>query len=436
MAALWFGAASASSQEVEDLLTPRLSPEAIQSAFPGAEEVGAAVGRPASLPVYVGGELVGYLFSTRDTVNTIGYSGFSFDLVAGVTLDGTITGTYMMNHREPIIGHGVPEELLTQYLGGFAAVTLGDARSISAIKPDHLRGATTTARLTRNGVLDAARLVYAGQVDGLFAPVTEPELDRIGFSAHSWEELIAGGSVTKYVLSNAQAEKMFARQVGRGALPDTSTDGPDDTFIEMYVGLVSATSIGSNLFGGPRFKGYLKDAPDDGLAVWIGGRGGFSWMGNAFYRAANRYEFDRVRIVQNDTEIVLTRDMFKRVKVANVPGSYMYESLVFFLPPGAGLDPLAPWHVEVTIPGTDGDGAAAALTVQVAYQLPERHMLLPPPPPPPVWLEAWTDKRAEISILVGMLMVLTLIFLFQDYLVRQRRVFSFVRVGFLAFTLG
>jgi len=45
LAGMWL--APASAQEVEDLLTPRMTPQAIQAAFPGAETVGPAEGRPA-----------------------------------------------------------------------------------------------------------------------------------------------------------------------------------------------------------------------------------------------------------------------------------------------------------------------------------------------------------------------------------------------------
>ena len=72
----------------------------------------------------------------------------------------------------------------------------------------------------------------------------------------------------------------------------------------------------------------------------------------------------------------------------------------------------------------------------MTYQLPERHMLLPPPVPLPMWVETWLEKRVDIAILGLLLIVVTIIFLLQDVLARHRRVYEFVRVGVLAFTLG
>ena len=427
-------AAPAMAQEVEDLLTPRLTPAAIQGAFPGAEEVGPAEGRPPALPVYIGGEKVGYIFSTLDTVNAGGYSGIPFDLIAGFTLDGNITGAFLLDHHEPIIGKPVPENLLFDFVAGFGIATLA---ATSKIKPDAVKGATISARLIRNGMVDAARLVYGGQVQGLFAPVTEPELDRTGFRPYTFAELIANDSVQNHLVTNEQMVDMFTDQFGAGALPDAKTVGRYAAFLNMYIAIVSAPSIGINLFGDRRYEGYIDDQADGGLAIWVAANGGFSWMGNAFLRSASNYTFDRVKFVQGELEIPLTREMFKRASGLNnsdLPN--VLESLIFFLPEASGLDPLAPFDVVVTVPGKAADGALAAVSMPITYQLPQRHMLLPPPPPVPAWVEAWTDKRTEIAILLVMLFVLSLIFVLQDYLVRSRRVYTYVRVAFLAMTLG
>ena len=432
LAGLWL--APASAQEVEDFLTPRMTPQAIQAAFPGAETVGPAEGRPAALPVYIGGEKVGYIFSTLDTVNAGGYSGIPFDLVAGFTLGGDITGAFLLDHHEPIIGKPVPETLLSDFVAGFGIATLD---TTNAIKPDAVKGATISARLIRNGMVKAARLVYGGQVMGLFAPVTEPELDRTGFRRYTFAEMIETKSVLNHLVTNEQIFDMFEDQIGAGALPNESIVGRDAAFLNLYVGLVTAPSIGVNVFGDQRYKGYLGNQADGGLAIWVAGKGEFSWMGNAFQRSASNFTFDRIKFIQGNLEIPLTREMFKRasgLKNSDVPS--FSESLIFFLPADSGLDPLLPIDVQITVPGKAADGTAASVTYLVTYQLPEQHMLLPPPPPIPAWVEAWTDKRTEIAILFGMLFVLSLIFLLQDYLLRSRRVYTYVRVAFLAMTLG
>jgi transcriptional regulator of nitric oxide reductase len=53
----------------------------------------------------------------------------------------------------------------------------------------------------------------------------------------------------------------------------------------------------------------------------------------------------------------------------------------------------------------------------------------------PLWVEAWRGARVDIAILVAALIVLTLIFVFQDRLARSRVAHRVVRLGFLLFVL-
>lgn len=86
------------------LLIDRLNDAELAQVFPRAEELEVVEGVPPAVAVKIGGELAGYIFSTRDTVRTTGYSGQSFDLLAGMRLDGTISGAVSLVHREAIVG--------------------------------------------------------------------------------------------------------------------------------------------------------------------------------------------------------------------------------------------------------------------------------------------------------------------------------------------
>ena len=130
-------------------LRARLSPELIQQVFPGAEEVGDAEGMPPALPVRIGGAVAGYIFSTRDTVNATGYSGTAFDLIGGIALDGRITGAALLAESESILGRGVSRGVMDTFIAGFAAATLNDWR---AVRPDQVKGATTSARMMKSGM--------------------------------------------------------------------------------------------------------------------------------------------------------------------------------------------------------------------------------------------------------------------------------------------
>ena len=49
------------------------------------------------------GKIAAYAFSTVDIIDSRGYSGTPFDVIAGVDLKGVITGAKVVFHTEPII---------------------------------------------------------------------------------------------------------------------------------------------------------------------------------------------------------------------------------------------------------------------------------------------------------------------------------------------
>ena len=414
-------------------LMERMTPGALEQAFPGAEEMEFVDGRPPVVAVKIGGEVAGYLFSTRDSVNATGYSGVAFDLVAGVTLEGGITGAVVLYHREAIIGRGVAQEVLDDFIASFTGARIGNFRTI---RPHVLSRASTSGRLMKNGLRKSAELVFQGHVLGV-PPVTEPTLDRYGFAPYTREELIAGGSILIEAFTNREVFDLFTEAGGRGSLPaQRMTGGEDGLFTQLSATLLTPASIGANLFGDRGHRSYLVGQPEDGLTLWVAGGGAFSFASNSHFRADNDYLFDRLKLVQGDLEIRLTRDMYRRVSPGGTPGLGRRDPMVFRLPADTGLDPLQPWDFVLMIPGTDAEGAAMTIEIPMSFHLPERHMLLPPPEPVPMWVEAWLEKRVDIAILGLLLVVVTVIFLLQDVLTRRPRLYTAVRVGVLAFTLG
>ena len=416
-------------------LQERLSPSALEKAFPGAEETEPIDGRPPALAVKIGGEIVGYVFSTKDTVNATGYSGSAFDLVAGMRLDGTITGAVLLAHHEAIVGRGVPQELLDGYIAGFGAATLDNFR---AIRPDSLNRATVSGRAMRTGVQNAARLVHAGHVTGILSnPVEVPTLDRSGFVPMTIDELRAAGSIVSSQVSIREIIRMFEKAGGDKARPEQSFVGArtmDDAFIDLTVTLLTLPTIVSNIYGDRRAETALEQQPEGGLTIFLGSDGLFSFANNSHFQAENDYQFTLFKFVQDDREFRFTRDTYRRM--GSGAGFTFRDGMNFYLAPDSGLDPLQPFDVVLMVPGATEDGEPMVVEVAMTYQLPAIHILMPPPEPVPAWVEAWTASQVDVSILAALLLVVTSVFVFQEQLVRRRRLYTTVRVGVLAFTLG
>src|SRR5262249_39984473 len=84
-------------------LRERLTPDVMAVVYPGAERLGPEEGSPPAIAVYKGDKVVAYIFSTLDIIAAPGYSVTPFDVIAGVDLDGRITGAKVVFHREPYI---------------------------------------------------------------------------------------------------------------------------------------------------------------------------------------------------------------------------------------------------------------------------------------------------------------------------------------------
>ncbi|MDA0654319.1 MAG: hypothetical protein O3C09_02830, partial [Proteobacteria bacterium] len=282
------------------LLIDRLNREELAQVFPRAEELEVVEGVPPAVAVLIGGKLAGYVFSTRDTVRTTGYSGQSFDLVAGMKLDGTITGAVLLVHREAIVGRGVPQERLDGYVAGFAAATLDD---FGAVEPDALISATVSARAMKNGVRNAARLVFAGHVAGdldLPPPVTTPSLDRSGFGPISIADLLAWGSIVHDELTVADVTTAFTKAAGRGATPDRVAGAADDElFLETYAALVTPATVGVNMLGDSRHRAVAALEGGDGLTLWIGSKGRIPLVPEGFFLRGADFVIERIKIVQD-----------------------------------------------------------------------------------------------------------------------------------------
>ena len=411
-------------------LTSRLTPAILQEIYPGAERAGPAEGSPPAAAVFVGEETVGYVFSTLDVVAAVGYTTTPFDVLGGVTNDGTITGMKVVFHKETIFNRGVPEQSLFDYLSSLAGYLLfGHNKGMPA--PDVVHGGTITARAMRNAVFDSAKLVLRDRTDRV--EVTEPTLDREGFRPLSWTELLASGAIARRTIANDEVRAAFSRI---DATPPKETGEAGEPFLDLFVGLADLKGIGQNLFGNRYYPGYMKDLADGGHALFVGATGRYSFRGLNYHKREFDYLFDRLRIVQGDTVIQFHKPDHRRVgRLVGDAKADIRDSALFFLPADSGLDPLKPWTLELGVEGEKA-GAPAMLPFEVAYAMPADFIMLPPPVALPAWLEPWRDGLTDILTLAALLVAITLTAVFQSSLTRHRRLYRGIRLAILAVVLG
>ncbi len=409
-------------------LRARLTPALIEQVFPGAEDVGDAEGTPPALPVRIGGALAGYIFSTRDTVNATGYSGTAFDLIGGIALDGRITGAALLEEHESILNRGVSRGVMETFIAGFAAATLNDWR---AVRPDQVKGATTSARLMKSGMQSAARVVSSERLPK--ADVLVPTLDRARVATASTDELRRSGALITLRASYADVVRAFA---GVGGAPVHEPRDSAAPFLDISVALLTPPAIGANIVGLQRFNEAMDRQGEGGLTVWIASVGQYPYASTERARLPTGFFEEVVSIVQGGTTVRIVPSMLRALRA--VGGGAELDELdaaLVFLPPSAGIDSLSPWRLVVDVAGRTANGAALSVPFSVPYTLPAEHILLPPPEPPPAWVEAWQHKRTDIVILLALLAAVTAVFVFQDALVRRPAVYAWTRVAVLTVTL-
>lgn len=418
-AALWAAAADA---RMEDPLATRLSGDVLQRIFPDAEGLAPVEGTPPAAPVRAGGETVGWLFSTHETVHPRGYAGQSFDVIVGLDRAGVIRGHVTLEEREPLIDPSMIEpEVVDRYLAETHGFDLASGERFAPRHVDGVSGATVSVTTMRRAVLNSAAAI--GYAKGVLA---ESEgglaLNRASFAPRSWAELLADGSVRETAVP------------GDGGGAATA----------FYVALATPPMIGRNLFGERRFRNVAEVAPHDAHQLMIGSVGPRRWL------PANPWLVDRiegVRVVQGGTAFDLLTRGFSPARHLPTDGAPDFDGLARFEMGGdRGFDALAPWALEIA-----ADGRVFSLPYRVPGALVrgDRVALEDAGFRDPVyvgiggwrestltdWQRLWIDKQADIAGLLALLLAVTAVMAFQDTLARQRRAHVFVRTVLLAVTL-
>ncbi len=294
--------------------------------------------------------------------------------------------------------------------------------------------------MIRDAILRSGRAVAYAR--GLLTTGGEgPRLDRERFEPASWQELIDDGSLVSQTLSRGDVDAAFG---GAGAVPGTS---PEDLFIELKVGLATPPRVGENLLGKQDFSRLTAEmAPEDQLVV-VMANGAYSYKGTSYRRTG---VFDRVQIVQGARTIRFSEEGYRLQEKLAADGAPEFREIGSFVIPGdAGLDPLAPWRLELLVERQTGSGALLRTLFPLGYQLPSRYRLGDPAAVSgadllrearlaegeSLWVAMWWQRKYEVAVLAVALLALTALLVFQDALVRDRRVYRAVRLSFLGFTL-
>ncbi|WP_137700788.1 NosR/NirI family protein [Marimonas lutisalis] len=366
------------------------------------------------------GVVLGYIGSTWEIANSLGYSGRPLEVLVGIDTEGSISAAKLVRHNEPVLTLGISDEDIAAYVGGFAGHDLKQSFGTNKNSlPDVISRATVSTGVIRDGILRTARTLAAAR--GVIA--AKAGIDRVSFEPMDWSALLEAGALTQAHTSMSEASRAFA-----GAkVPVTAGEGD---FLRVWAGLVDTPTVGQNLLGQQAFTGAVGNLGHGESALLVVSRGLYSHRGTEWRRSGT---FERIAIIQNDTPWHPTAESYHMIRRLRIDGAPDVKEISLFRLP-ATIDPLEPFRIEVvaTRPSDQGD---LSMTLGVDYRLPDAFRTLPPPYDVPLWQINWREKRLAVVFVATMLAVLWLIFFAQEWIVRRPRLWRGMRLSFLTMTL-
>ncbi|HEX6114078.1 MAG TPA: 4Fe-4S binding protein, partial [Geminicoccaceae bacterium] len=382
------------------------------------------------------GELLGYVFHTREVVASVGYSGKPLDVLVGLGLDGRITGAAILEQHEPILITGVsPENLeafVDQYRGQDIRAPIEVVRTgRGENRVDAVSGATISSTVINDGIVRAARAVARAR--GLFGRAS---VDLTSFEPLAWQALLGDGSLQRLGLTVAEVRAALAEQSAQ-LFPDGAGPASDATFSELYFALATPARIGRNLLGDQLYNRAIAELAEGDQLIFIGGRGLYSFKGTGWRQSGI---FERLQLVQGERAFRLTEEQHRRLDQLAIEGAPALRELALFkLPRDSGFVPDQPWRLELLVEGRAAAREPTYASFDETYTLAPRYVIAPAQPVDersgPLWHEVWRERTVDVAVLGAALLALTGILVFQDNIVRRRGLWRWLRLGFPTFTL-
>ena len=440
---------------------------------PGADRLGPPQGDPSIAPAYKGDRLLGYVYLNSDFANAVGYSGKPIQMLVGIDPKGVITGLKLVEHKEPIVLVGIPVERILEAVNKLIGADLGSVARGAAPAPqvDIVSGATVTVLVIGDSIVrSATKLVRSGRLGNQggtiasAAPQPAKAIDLARSDIRDWQSLVGDGSVRRLTLTVGDVNKAFEKSGNAAASAHPEEGDPDDTFIDLYVADVAVPTIGRSLLGDDGYNRLAARLKPGQQALIVAGSGRYSFKGAAYVRGGI---FDRIELIQ-DTSSVRFRDR-DHTRLGNLAADgapEFPEIALFTVPPELTLDPAEPWTLQLLVQRVVATREKAWITFDLGYTLPEAYIKREPAPqarqqtaaPPaaspaapataksaaspftgsedePLWIKIWRGNIVKIASTVVALGALTLIFFFQNVLVRRPVVYTWVRRVYLLYIL-
>ncbi|CAD5107157.1 transcriptional regulator NosR [Zestomonas carbonaria] len=423
----------------------------IEQVFPEVERIGEPEGEYGVRRLSKGEETLGYAFQSIRVTDIPAYSGKPINLQVILDPRAVIRDAYVLEHHEPILLIGIPEEKLHAFSARYAGihadqrVVVGRSADPQAVTVDAVSGATVTVMVVNEIVMRAAHTVAVslGLIEDGGSVRPKPALVRTDlFQPATWSELTGSGAIRRLHLNKGQIDEAFKDSEAEG-IGEASPEHRDDTFIDLYTALLNPPGVGRNLLGDSQYRELMDSLEPGEYAIVVLGNGEYSFKGSGYVRGGI---FDRVQVRQFG-DILSFRDLdYQRLSDVYAEGMPRFAEMAIFIARAhQRFDPGTPWTLELLVRRQTGPVAGVFTSFELPYQTPEEYLERPQPSAEelaaleeakrPLWLRVWYQKSFQVGVLGAALLLLLAILFLQDSFTRQPRFLHWLRRGYLLFTL-
>lgn len=368
--------------------------------LPGASEFRTIPDRPWVEGIDADGETVGWAVLSTDVVDIKAYSGKPIVTLIGLDKEGLIAGVRILQHSEPILLVGIPEQVLHDFVASYEGRPADEKVLIAAEEPgartvDMISGATVTVLAENRTILEVSRglgeemgvIPLAPRVPGHFVLDPEP---------WSWDRIVRKRALGHLTVTHEQME-----------LPPAPGDEP---FIDIWFGIADPPALGMALLG-ERIWQRAADRLEPGEHLFVMfGNGTSSFKGSSFVRGGI---FDRVRLEQGLRNVVF-RDMdYTNISTAQAEGAPNFSECALFVAREDRLDPGARYDLVFL-------GSAFTLDGGIerdfkAFRSPHRapkavYVLDGPDPESLVWRSAWQRQTRALTFVLAWFVLVAAVF--------------------------
>ena len=413
--------------------------EVAKEFFPKVTKLGRLEGDPPTVSVFSKGELVGYLFVTKDITSSKGYASLTFDMLVGLRLDGKLAGAKVLDHQEPIIGMYTPEGqlILPKFTSQYQDLDIRVPTKVNLLRTegegsiDGISSATVSAVLFNGAILRAARIVALSK--GLRLN-DKPVVDIVNFEKKNFYDLVSDGSisrltlkledlknlgVTKPKISNRSgvADIYRYRALFKGDTPVAAKQkevkkGYKDTdrnlAIDLYLAPVVTPTIGRNLLGDKWYDIFVAGRDPEEMSIVITTLGRYALDGEPKIASGN---FKRLAIIQNNERYPIEKSQFRNLGFLHGEDKPFFAEAGLYRIPAGNINPVEPWKLELLI---ESEIPSENKKIYVDYHLSNYYIIQPDGlkkianKDEPIWFAAWESQRKNIIILSFSLLILSL----------------------------